>query len=142
MKEQNFRNHRRLVPLYHGFTLLALIAFFIGSLRNLIYANEQNVYDAALLVLAAFILASLYIYARVFALRVQDRAIRAEENFRYFILTGKRLDPRIRLRQLIALRFASDEEFPALAEKAVNEGLAPTDIKKQIKKWRSDWHRV
>lgn len=92
--------------------------------------------------LVAFILLSLYIHSRVFALKAQDRAIRAEENLRYFMLTGKRLDQRLTLSQIIALRFAGDEEMPALAQKAVEEGLTNDAIKKQIKVWRSDWHRV
>ena len=92
--------------------------------------------------LVSFILLSLYIHSRVFALRTQDRVIRAEENLRFFILTGNRLDARITTSQLIALRFASDEEFPSLVQKAVDESLSNDAIKKQIKKWRSDWHRV
>ncbi len=82
------------------------------------------------------------IYARVNPLRAQDRAIRADENLRHFAMTGKLLDPRITVRQVVALRFASDGEFVALAARAANEGLPPGDIKKAIKTWRPDEYRV
>jgi hypothetical protein len=58
------------------------------------------------------------------------------------MLTGKRLDDRIVMKQLIALRFAGDEEFPALARRTADEKLEPDAIKKEIKNWRADWHRV
>ncbi|MGN6164149.1 MAG: DUF6526 family protein [Flavisolibacter sp.] len=141
-KEQHYKNHGRIVFTYHILTLLSIVALLIGAIRNVIYSSRENLYSAWLLVLVAFILLSLYIHSRVFALKAQDRAIRAEENLRYFMLTGKRLDQRLTLSQIIALRFAGDEEMPALAQKAVEEGLTNDAIKKQIKVWRSDWHRV
>ena len=142
MKEQNYKNHSRIVFTYHILTLLSLLALLIGSIRNVIYSNRENLYSAWLIVLVSFILLSLYIHSRVFALKAQDRAIRAEESLRYFILTGKRIDPRFSLSQLIALRFASDEELPSLAEKAMEHGLSNEAIKKEIRVWRADWQRV
>jgi hypothetical protein len=142
MKEQNYKNHRRLVWAYHALTLLAIIVLLIGAIRNAIYADRDNLYSATLLVLVALILASLYYYTRAFALKAQDRAIRAEESLRHFILTGKAQDPRLTVGQIIALRFASDEELPGLARRAAEEGLSNDVIKKQIKNWRPDWHRV
>jgi len=75
-------------------------------------------------------------------LEANDQAIRAEENLRHFTLTGKLLDPRLKPLQIVALRFASDGEFVALAIRAANEGLAPKDIKQAIKTWRADEYRV
>ena len=83
-----------------------------------------------------------YWYIRWFALRAQDRAIRAEENFRHFILTGQPLDRHLRMGQIIALRFASDEELPALAKRAADEKLSSKDIKQAIKNWKPDYNRV
>jgi hypothetical protein len=85
---------------------------------------------------------SIYIYARLFALRAQDRAIRAEENFRHFVLTGKPLDPKLALRQIIGLRFASDAEFPALAARALAENLTEDQVKREVRQWRADHDRA
>ena len=142
MAEQNYKNHRQFVVSYHVITLLLLLAFLIGSIRNLIYTNRDNMYSASLLVLAGFILLSLYIHSRTFAIKAQDRAIRAEENLRYFALTGKLLDTRLGIHQIVALRFASDEEFPALVQETIEKRLSNDDIKKRIKIWREDFHRV
>lgn len=142
MAEQNYKNHRQFVFTYHILTLLALIALLIGSIRNMIYTSADNFYTASLLVLVSFILLSLYIHSRAFALKAQDRAIRAEEGLRHFILTGKPLDSRLTLQQIIALRFASDEEFPTLAQRAADGNLSNDAIKKHIKLWRADTHRV
>ena len=64
------------------------------------------------------------------------------ENLRYYLLTGKTLDAKLKVRQIIGLRFASDEEFPALVEKALKEKLSEKDIKKSIINWRPDYYRV
>ena len=144
MQEQNFKNHARFVPMYHYVTSVAILALLIGSVVNLInsFSNEGNLYSASLLVLVSFILIALFLFSRSFALKAQDRAIRAEENFRHFILTGKPLDSRLRMGQIIGLRFASDAEFVALAKKAVDENLSSKQIKQAVQNWRGDYHRV
>ncbi len=142
MQQQNFKNHARLVPGYHGVTYLAIIALIIGSFVNLYNSSHDNLYSASLICLTSLILALVCFYARSFALKAQDRAIRAEENFRHYMLTNKLMDGRLNLSQVIALRFASDEEFPALAQKAAAEKLPAKEIKKQIKNWRGDYYRV
>jgi hypothetical protein len=90
----------------------------------------------------AFATLILLFLCRMFAVKAQDRAIRAEENLRHFAMEGKLLDPRLTIRQVIALRFASDGEFVALAKKAADEGTAPDDIKRSIQDWRADTYRV
>jgi hypothetical protein len=142
MSDQNFKNHTRWVPLYHFVTGFLVIAILGGSIVNLILADAHTHYSAALLVCVAIVLLGLFWYARAFAIRAQDRAIRAEENFRHFILTGKPFDKQLRMEQIIALRFASDEEFPPLAQKAVAEGLKNKEIKQAIKNWRADHNRA
>lgn len=82
------------------------------------------------------------LYARSFALKAQDRAIRAEENLRHFAMTGSLLDKRLNIGQIIALRFAPDSEFVALAQKAAAENLSPKQIKMAVKEWKGDYHRV
>ena len=142
MTEQNFKNHGRYVFGFHIVGGLLILAMLGGAITNLVNASEENKYDAWLILLATLILCLYGWYLRIFALRAQDRAIRAEEQLRYFILTGKRIDPRIRMGQIIALRFASDEEFPSLVQKAAEEGLKNSEIKKMIRNWRADYHRV
>lgn len=143
MPEQNFKNHSRLVPMYHGVAFLLAVAGLIGSVINLIDHHEPgNHYSAALLVAVFIVLILLLWYARSFALKAQDRAIRAEENFRHYILTGKPLDKQLRIGQIIALRFASDEEFPALAKKAAEGQMSPRQIKEAVQNWRADHYRV
>lgn len=139
---QHYKNHQRLVPSYHILTFLATIALLIGSVINLVNSSKENLYSASLIVLIALIVVSTLLHARRFALTAQDRAIRAEENLRHFILTGRPLDSRLTLTQVIALRFASDEEFPGLAQRAAEESLSNKAIKKEVKNWRADYHRV
>tara|TARA_R110000868_G_C10969416_1_gene769538 strand:+ start:167 stop:370 length:204 start_codon:yes stop_codon:yes gene_type:complete len=67
------------------------------------------------LVLVLVVLFFVFFYLRDFALKAQDRVIRAEEGFRCYILTGKTLDEKLTMRQIIGLRFASDDEFKGLA---------------------------
>jgi hypothetical protein len=143
MAEQNFKNHIRLIPLYHGVAFLLAFAGLIGSIINLLnHKDAGNHYSAALLVVVFLVLILILWYARVFALKAQDRAIRAEENFRHFILTGKPHDSRLTMAQIIGLRFASDAEFPALAKKAAEENLSQKQIKMAVQNWRADHHRA
>jgi Family of unknown function (DUF6526) len=140
--EQNYKNHTRLVAGYHGVTGLLLLGFLIGSIITFVHADHSVKHAAMIMIVGAVGMIGLFWYARVFALKAQDRAIRAEENFRHYVLTGKPFNKEIRLGQIIALRFASDDELPALAKKAVEEKLSPKEIKQAIKNWRADYHRV
>jgi hypothetical protein len=144
MKEQSYKNHSRLIPLFHGVTFLAALTILVLSVIYFIKTikNEDGIAVALMLLLVAGVLISLFFHARIFALKAQDRAIRAEENLRHFILAGSPLDSRLNLQQVIALRFASDEEFVALAKKAADEQLDSKTIKGSIKNWRADHHRA
>lgn len=142
MQAQNYKNHRHYVILWHFVTGGLILAVLTGSIVNLYHSSGDNLYSASLLVVISVILVSVFAFARSFALRVQDRAIRAEENLRHFILTGKPLDKQLRMGQIIALRFASDEEMPSLASKAVAEKLPSGQIKQLIQHWRPDYYRA
>lgn len=142
MATQNAKNHSRYVPLYHFIAGFLVIAIFGGAIVNFIHADAHTHYSAALILCISVVLIILFWYARAFALRAQDRAIRAEENFRHFILTGKPLPKELRMGQIIALRFASDDEFPSLAQQAVAEKLSQKQIKLAIKIWKPDYNRV
>ena len=144
MLQQNNAHHTRHVKGYH-FILSALL--LIGTITSLVsvYLQWTAHYDIMNPILIALLFICgilLFIFTRTFPLKAQDRAIRAEENLRYFILTRKPLDSRITMGQVIALRFAPDDEFIVLADRAINENLSPDEIKKAIKNWRADEHRA
>ena len=129
MANQQYSNHSRYIPLWHFVTSAIILAILAGSIVNVWHSSAENLYSATLLVAVSVILLLLFWYCRWFALRAQDRAIRAEENLRHFAITGKLLDNRLGIGQVIALRFASDEEFPSLAKKAAEETLGGIEIK-------------
>jgi len=144
MPEQSYAKHSKLVPLYHYVLFAIILLTQIGSLVNLFHSvgNHDRLYNAALITAITFALELLFVFTRVFPLKAQDRAIRAEENLRHYVLTGKLLDPRLTIKQIVGLRFASDAEFPELARKAAAESLSPDDIKKSVKNWRADHDRL
>ena len=144
MPTQTYANHRQFVPLYQAVLSLLLLLTLIGSCVNLYesWGDHERMYSAALIVVLTLCGMLLFTFVRIFPLKAQDRAIRAEENLRHYVLTGKLLDARLSIRQIVALRFASDAEFPALAQRAAQDNIAPDDIKKAVKDWRPDTYRV
>ncbi len=144
MIEQNYKNHSRLVPVFHYLGYLLLLAIVVGSIINLNYTcgTGECLYTPILICLIGLVLIVLMWYSRLFALRAQDRAIRAEENFRHFLATGKPHDSRLKISQIIALRFASDDEFVALSKRAVEEDMSSKEIKMAIQNWKADYNRV
>jgi len=143
-KTQNYSNHVRIVPGYHlVLSTLLIVGTVIAAINALRHPPNAGGFVSAILIEDAFASGLLLMwYSRQFPLKAQDRAIRAEENLRYYTLTGKLLDDRLNIKQTIALRFAPDEEFVELVDKAVAEGMSPEDIKKAIIDWRADHHRV
>jgi hypothetical protein len=144
MADQNYANHRQYVFPYHVILFGLLVLTFGGSLVNMYRSWERHFgfYSASLIVVLTFCALMLFFFCRQFALKAQDRAIRAEENLRHFVLTGKLLDARLSIRQIIGLRFAADEEFVALAQRAAAENLSEDAIKRAVKNWRADTYRV
>ena len=144
METQTYANHRRFVPLYHFVLTLLVLLTIGGALANAYraYLRDSGRLVAALILLLAVCALLEGAYLRIFALKAQDRAIRAEENLRHFALYGSLLDPRLDTRQIIGLRFASDAEFGPLAQRAAEEILSEDAIKKAIKEWRADHYRV
>ena len=145
MQTQQYKNHRRMVPGFHYvLSLIILSCIIISSIilvKKLMIPQERNA-EAILAFFVSLALGGLFWFSRSFALKAQDRAIRAEENFRHFILTGKPLPGSLRMGQIIALRFASDAEMPSLTQKAAAEKLKGDEIKKLIVQWRPDFNRV
>ncbi|MGB3145278.1 MAG: DUF6526 family protein [Maribacter sp.] len=142
MKDQNFKNHSKLVIGFHGVLFVALVVLLAVSVYHLFRTTSENLYLASLMVLIAIILIVMAWYVRTFPLKAQDRAIRAEENMRHYVMTGKLLPSDLGMSQIIALRFASDDEFLPLMEKALKEKLSGKEIKSSIKSWKGDYYRV
>ncbi|MDX1503786.1 MAG: DUF6526 family protein [Thermoanaerobaculia bacterium] len=141
---QTYANHRRYVPLYHYVLTLLLLAALGGSIWLLTRALGQGEGRLAAGLILLLVLISLLngAFVRIWALKAQDRAIRAEESLRHYLLTGQPLDPRLTIRQIIGLRFASDGELAALARRAAEEGLSEEQIKREVTQWRADDYRV
>lgn len=144
MKPQNKSNHRRFFAPYHFVILPLGLACLVMSIYGLSGENPglKAFFGYLILTMLSFTLLLTAVFGRASALKAQDRAIRAEESLRHFILSGERINPELRLGQIIALRFASDEELLALTEKAVKEKLKNSEIKALIVNWRADRHRV
>jgi hypothetical protein len=139
---QNFSNHTRYDPLFHFFILPVFAITLIATIVHLV--RRPGLHSAWLVV---FMIAALFALfsIRLYALKVQDRVIRLEERLRFATLLDPALRPRIAEfteAQLIALRFASDAELPALAARALNEKLSNPEIKKAVQHWRPDDWRV
>jgi hypothetical protein len=144
VSEQSYAKHAKFVPLYHFVLATVILLTFIGSIVNLYHSldDHSRLYSASLIVVLSFAMILLFLFCRVFALKAQDRAIRAEENLRHFAITGKLLDRRLTIRQIIGLRFASDAEFVELARRAAEEGLSEDAVKRAVKDWRADHDRA
>lgn len=144
MSEQNFKNHGRIVPMFHYAAFAAALFPLIVAGYNFFQSigDQSGRLNAAAIFSLAIALNIALWYTRVFALRAQDRAIRAEENMRHYIATGKLLDNRLTMRQIIGLRFAGDGEFLDLAKRAVEENLTEKQIKMAVTSWKADHNRV
>ena len=133
-QEQNLANHSRVDPPFHYFVLPVFLFTFVGTIVREIRVHSWWRLWNIVMALAALLAVLL---ARSYAIRVQDRVIRLEERLRLGPMAAG-----LNEKQLIALRFASDEEAPALAEKARIEKLGPKQIKQAIRFWRPDHWRV
>jgi hypothetical protein len=140
---QNYSNHVRFVPPFHFVALPILAINLIYSIYRVIHIfSWENL--LSLLLAVAFVLIALF--GRLFALSVQDRVIRLEERMRMAQLLPADLRARINEfepGQLVALRFASDEELPELARKVLTDKIGERKaIKQMIKNWRGDYLRA
>lgn len=144
MENQTFKTHVRMDPLYHYVLSVLLLASFVVAIINMVRSinAEENVMQSVLFLLMTVAIIIIAILVRLYPLKSQDRAIRAEENLRHYVLTGKLLNPSLSNNQIIALRFADEQEFPSLCERAVKEKMKPNEIKQAIVNWKADNNRV
>ena len=139
---QTLANHVRFDPMYHYSTLPLAVFLLVWSIAHLV---RHPTHEAIAWVVAAVVIFLLVGLVRSYALKVQDRVIRLEERLRLSALLPEPWRARISElseQQLIALRFAADEEIPSLVEKTIRENLDPKAIKKAINNWRPDYWRV
>jgi hypothetical protein len=145
MARQNFQNHTRYYTAHHFvFYPLLLIALFVSVVAYSHHPEQREVWIAIIAILI-FVGWSTFMMRQHYALGNQDRIIRLELRFRYYVITGKRLElleSNLSFGQLAALRFASDEELAALVERALNENLSARQIKSLIVHWLPDHMRV
>jgi uncharacterized protein DUF6526 len=142
--EQNFANHGRFFPTFHFFVVPVMAINLFWSLYRLWVTGFS--WDGCERVLLALGLALGFLTVRLMALTVQDRVIRLEERLRYERVLPADLKARIgefTVTQLIALRFASDAELPALARKVLDDKISQRKaIKQMVKNWRPDYLRA
>jgi|SRR3954451_12896952 len=139
---QTRENHVRYHPPFHFFFAPAILLLLLLSIYE---AIRNPGLTSAIQVLLVLVVGTVGFLARTYALKVQDRIIRLEEQLRLSGLLGEEYRSTIHAlseAQVIALRFASDAELPALARRAARERLSPKLIKEQIKNWRADYWRV
>ena len=141
-RPQTYANHAKLVPLFHYVALpllaLNLVLALAGLLDGIALEALNRVGVAVALVLVG-------LFSRVNALKAQDRVIRLEERLRMERLLPDDLKPRIddvSTAQCVALRFAGDEELPALTRRALDDNADQKTIKQAIESWRADYQRV
>jgi hypothetical protein len=139
---QSFANHARLDPAFHFVLAPMAVAAVVLSVNA--FVHHRGLHATLWVLLAAALLLNT-LKTRSYALKVQDRVIRLEERLRLSLLLPEAVKPRIAElteSQLIGLRFASDGELPALAMRALNEGLTSKQIKSSIQSWRPDTFRI
>ncbi len=144
-KQQNYNNHIRFYPPHHFvFYPLMLVLISLGVWQAV--ADEGNrLLWIFMALLVAVITWLAFMLRQHYALTLQNRLVLLELRYRYFVVTGQRLEPleaKLTEGKLFALRFAPDEELKSLAERAVTESLSPDEIKRSIKHWRADNRRV
>jgi hypothetical protein len=138
MDAQTYANHRHRPRLWSTGAIAALIAFGLLAWVTITAATLLNV---ALLLTAYATVVAVYT-VRSFSLKLQDRIIRLEMQTRLARLGREAALDRVSLRQIIALRFASDSELPGLLQRAAAENLTPDQIKRAITSWQADLMRT
>src|SRR5665213_2844718 len=141
---QSLKNHARFDPPIHFFVLPVLLLNLIFSIYATIHHWPEHRHMYLWWIVVSIALLVLGAKCRINDLKLQDRIIRLEERLRLAAILPVPELPHLQeltTPQLIALRFASDAELPALAHKTLTQGLEPAAIKQNITHWRADDHR-
>lgn len=144
MKKQSFKNHIRYYTPHH-FIYYPIIMILLAFSVYFVFTSEDQLiwtFISAIFIVLFFL---AFMMRQHYALTLQNRIVRLELRYRYFSLTGKRLENfenRLNDDQLFALRFAPDEELKELIERTLFQNLSGTEIKKAIQHWKGDYYRV
>jgi hypothetical protein len=142
---QSYAHHTRWDPPFHFFVLPVFVLAVLASIVHLfLHFRRSPIHSILLVIFAVAVLIAIF-KIRLNALKVQDRLIRLEERLRLAVVLPEALRPRIpelTESQLIALRFASDAELPALVQRTLTERLSRDQIKRAVQNWRPDNFRV
>jgi len=140
---QTYKNHRRFLPAFHFFVIPVLLLNVVNQGRYMWRAPSEGSAFAVIVAVALLVLAFL---SRTQALTVQDRVIRLEMRLRLRQLLPPELQSQVNgltVRQLVALRFAGDDELPELVrDVAAGKLQTSKDIKLRVKNWQSDYLRA
>ena len=144
MQTQSYKNHIRYYPPHH-FVYYPIIITFLAYSVYFIFTTEDQLIWAFISGIFVVLFCLAFMLRQHYALTLQNRIVRLELRYRYFSITGKRLEDfehQLNDDQLFALRFAPDEELKGLIEKTLAENLSGTEIKKAIIHWKGDYERV
>lgn len=144
METQSYKNHVRYYPPHHFVYYPVLLILLLFSIYFSFTSEDQLIW-----VFISFIFVMLlwlaFMLRQHYALTLQNRIVKLELRYRYFSITGKRLEEfedQLNDDQLFALRFSPDNEIVVLTEKALHENLSGNSIKKSINDWKGDYERV
>ena len=144
MKAQTYKNHIRYYPPHHFIFYPVLLALAAFSIYKITTAQQQLIWLFISMIFIAIILLS-FMLRQHYALTLQNRIVKLELSYRYFAITGKRLEneaKQLNDDQIFALRFAPDNELVALVDKTLLKNLNGEKIKQSILHWKGDYQRV
>lgn len=145
MAVQNYKNHIRFYSTHH-FVFYPVVLFMFAFAIRSAFTDQTNQTLWIFTSVLVFVIGWLaFMLRQHYALILQNRIVRSELRYRYFVVTGTRFESMEHLLtdgQLFALRFAPDAELPNLVPRAVAEKMSGDDIKKAIVNWYPDNHRV
>ncbi len=145
MKTQNYQNHIRYYAAHHFVFYPVVLTLLIACIVGLCRTTEQHLLWIILTALTGALGWFSFMTRQHYSLGNQNRIARLELRFRYYVVTHKRfeeIERQLSLGQILALRFASDEELETLTEKAIREQLSPDAIKRSVKNWNPDYMRL
>lgn len=144
MQSQSYKNHIRFYAPHH-FVYYPIIMTFLAFSVYFSFTTDDQLIWIFISGIFVVLFCLAFMLRQHYALTLQNRIVRLELRYRYFVITGKRLEDyedRLTDDQIFSLRFAPDEELSALTQRALNENLSGKEIKKAIIHWKGDFDRV